>query len=208
MDKYGVMDLLSTIWTLYLCFPMQFFFYIHSSLGNSKKIRTLLWMTLYQTLHFFFLVKSTMDYKFGMDYAYFSLNLSFYSEHYHLRNWKRPAQHSILKNGQKNHQNEETIHQCLGQLPITSMTARFHFGMHGKRVFDDSHVTWELSKTLFSFIPKWKQAVVEVIGGCPKHWYIGFCILMVLLTILSCRMLGGAFSIAKVVNPVARYVSP
>ena len=27
---------------------------------------------------------------------------------YHLRNRKRPTQHSILKNGQKNHQNEET----------------------------------------------------------------------------------------------------
>ena len=37
---------------------------------------------------------------------------------------------------------KKPIHQCLGQLSITSTTARFYFGMNGKRVFDDSHVTW------------------------------------------------------------------
>ena len=62
------------------------------------------------------------------------------------------------------------------------------------------HVTWESSKTLFPFIPKWKRAAVEVIGSCRKHWCIGFFILMVLLTMLPYRMLGGAFSIAKVVS--------
>ena len=45
---------------------------------------------------------------------------------------------------------KKPIHQCLGQLPITSTTARFHFGMNGKRVFDDSHVTWcQTLKRLF-----------------------------------------------------------
>ena len=45
---------------------------------------------------------------------------------------------------------KKPIHQCLGQLPITSTTARFHFGMNGKKVFDDSHVTWcQTLKCLF-----------------------------------------------------------
>ena len=45
---------------------------------------------------------------------------------------------------------KKPMHQCLGQLPIKSTTACFHFGMNGKRVFDDSHVTWcQTLKRLF-----------------------------------------------------------
>ena len=36
---------------------------------------------------------------------------------------------------------KKPIYQCLGQLSISSTTARFHFGMNGKTVFDDSYVT-------------------------------------------------------------------
>ena len=36
---------------------------------------------------------------------------------------------------------KKPIQHCLRQLPIT-MTARFHFEMNGKSVFDDSHTTW------------------------------------------------------------------
>ena len=45
---------------------------------------------------------------------------------------------------------KKPIYQCLGQLPIMSTIACFHFGMNGKRVFDDSYVTWcQTLKNLF-----------------------------------------------------------
>ena len=70
-------------------------------------------------------------------FRFFLFKLHFY----HLRNIKRPTQHSIWKNSQKNHQNEITNVSMFSEAS-NATTARFHFGTNGKRVIDDFHITW------------------------------------------------------------------
>ena len=70
-----------------------------------------------------------------------------------------------------------------------------------------NHITWESSKSHFPLVPKLKQAVIEVFGSCFNDRCIDISILMILSAILPYQMLGGAFSIAKVVKNVVNGAS-